>query len=192
MRRRCRLRRTSTVRQRSKAARAEVRPFQSIGNSDCRVMIHWTSPPPENFDRSWGSAREAARIASFVPPAIEPSVEPAERRDCRYRPGAAAPSAPERKRRPVRPALAAGALRRCAAATLRSGGLGVSRGRRRQPALPMSVTPLHARPSANSSGRDQRQTVDSGSTSRKSSSVQTSAVSSNSDTKVSASGPATR
>ena len=103
-----------------------------------------------------------------------------------------APSAPERKRRPVRPALAAGAFRRCAAATLRSGGLGVSRGRRRQPALPMSVTPLHARPSANSSGRDQRQTVDSGSTSRKSSSVQTSAVSSNSDTKVSASGPATR
>ena len=58
-------------------------------------MIHWTSPPPENFDRSWGSAREAARIASFVPPAIEPSVEPAERRDCRYRPGAAAPSARE-------------------------------------------------------------------------------------------------
>ena len=61
-------------------------------------MIHWTSPPPENFDRSWGSAREAARIASFVPPAIEPSVEPAERRDCRYRPGAAAPSAPARAR----------------------------------------------------------------------------------------------
>ena len=45
---------------------------------------------------------------------------------------------------------------------------------------------------ANSSGRDQRDTVDSGSTRRKSSSTQTSAVSSNSDTKVSASGPATR
>ena len=45
---------------------------------------------------------------------------------------------------------------------------------------------------ANSSGRDQRANVDNGSTNRKSSSVQTSAVSSNRETKVSASGPATR
>ena len=29
-------------------------------------MIHWTSPPPENFDRSWGSAREAARILGVL------------------------------------------------------------------------------------------------------------------------------
>ena len=45
---------------------------------------------------------------------------------------------------------------------------------------------------ANSSGRDQRDTADNGSTSRKSSSPQTSAVSSNSETNVRASGPATR
>ena len=47
-----------------------------------------------------------------------------ERRDCRSGRGLSAPSAPERKRRPIRPALAAGALRRCAAATPRSGGAG--------------------------------------------------------------------
>ena len=45
---------------------------------------------------------------------------------------------------------------------------------------------------ANSSGRDQHDTVDKGSTNRKSSSAQTSAVSSNSETKVRASGPAAR
>ena len=45
---------------------------------------------------------------------------------------------------------------------------------------------------ANSSGRDQRDTADNGSTRRKSSSPQTSAVSSNSETNVSASGPAAR
>ena len=45
---------------------------------------------------------------------------------------------------------------------------------------------------ANSSGRDQRDTVDSGLTSRKSSSVQMSAASSNSEMKVRAFGPAAR
>ena len=48
------------------------------------------------------------------------------------------------------------------------------------------------RTAANSSGRDHRDTVDNGSTNRKSASPQTSAVSSNSETKARASGPAAR
>ena len=56
-----------------------------------------------------------------------------------------------------------------------------------QRAVLVTLAPL--RTAASSSGRDQRDTMDSGSTNRKSSSAHTSAVSSNSETKVSASEP---
>ena len=66
---------------------------------------------------------------------------------------------------------------------------GISR-RSTRPPRASHAAPLST--AASSSGRDQRDTMDSGSTNRKSSSAHTSAVSSNSETKVSASGPAAR